>query len=1486
MSTIEVESSLQGRNVRHYNTMAGDNGLPESYHLDGGPSFGIWAYRMKNLLLKDGRFHYCITPPSPDMSDEERMARQQVLSIINSNAKNNALRLLRRYSDPYECWTGLKTRYESDSGPRRVMLIEKFFALRKTESVSMDAHLTEVKEIASLLEEVDVVIPEDIIVYYTLKNLPKEYDIFKRMQIAAQTLPTYEQLEAKLISEETSIKMETQQYEEGEAFFVQRDRTGGRRTPHNARFNNNRHSYRRNTEFGGFPSQRSSTSSTSALQGGASPFRPQGQPPTFDSAPRIANHSASYQPRFKARGPDRPRSSQCNFCGIGGHYERECDLKSILDRIKDYEHCLVERRQRTHSGQVHNLEETDEENKPDSEDFSADQVVDACLVELNLLETPQQNPSWYLDSGATHHVSGDPSVFSSLRPTNGAQLRSAGGQSHNVTGVGNVDLQVLSGNKNVSSVLYTPGITKNLLSVGALTDQQKTLVFRSKFCYVIDNTTAHVEALASRENAKGLYRLQTGLSSPAPEVHSLRLHSQTSSLPRFEANRVRPHSQASPSQIEANSLRLRSQAALWHRRLGHFHARGMTRMLASEAVKGMPKFTTAAHICTGCRLGKQVKTKMPKETSFHASKPLELIHSDVCGPFRVMSTGGARYFVTFIDDFSKKTWIYFLAHKSQVLEKFKHFVHLVENLTGLTVRALRTDNGGEYTSRLFSEFCSHKGITREMPPPYTPQRNGVAERRNRSILDITRSLLLDKGLPRHLWGEAVKAAGDILNLRTTKKHPDMTPNELFFGKKPSIAHLRVFGSPVFVHIPKSKRTKLDPRSEKCILLSFDDTAKAYRCYRPSTRKIFVSRDIFIDEDSTFDLPAMAACDSSPKFDFTPSQDFPSPPKKPASQPLLPILPQSPQPDVSNAPSFCIDSPSLGASSPSPSTIAPSPQLTDSPVSTSSLSPGLPVPRRSDRIRRFPRHLENFAAHVELDSCDTLPTIQPELTFHDVKDDPLWQAAMQAEIDSIQENHTWTLVELPQHKQAISSKWVYKVKTSTNGHPPRHKARLVARGFEQQDGTDFLDTFAPVVRWETIRTLIAIAVHLNWPIHQLDVLTAFLNGILAEDVYMHQPLGFIRKGAEHLVCKLHKALYGLKQSPRAWYARLHSALLAWNLIQSHSDPNLYFAHIGNHTIALLVYVDDILITGSDLQLITKLKAHLQQHFKTNDLGSINKYLGVQFDRDLSGLRMHQTEYALSILHLFGMDQCTPSPTPLPEGLVLSKDSNTPPVNPTLYRMLVGKLLFLTKTRPDLTHAVSVISRFMQNPQEAHLQAAKHVLRYIRRYPDLGLFFKQGEENRLHGYTDADYAQDIDDRISIGAYIFFIGNSPVSWNSKKQSSTSRSTCESEYRALAQCSCEAIWLRRLLGELKILDDKPTHLYCDNQSSIKLSYNPVFHERSKHFEVDFHFTRQKVENNSIQVEFISSQEQPADILTKSLGKIKFEECRLKLHLRGNPNS
>lgn len=268
------------------------------------------------------------------------------------------------------------------------------------------------------------------------------------------------------------------------------------------------------------------------------------------------------------------------------------------------------------------------------------------------------------------------------------------------------------------------------------------------------------------------------------------------------------------------------------------------------------------------------------------------------------------------------------------------------------------------------------------------------------------------------------------------------------------------------------------------------------------------------------------------------------------------------------------------------------------------APAPDPPRRSERVRRFPKHLQDYAAHVQLQSS-TPEDSTDFLTFQQAQTNPHWQTAMEEEIESIHKNQTWSLVSLPPNTKAISSKWVYKLKPGTRDSPAWYKGRLVARGFEQRDGVEYLETFAPVVRWETIRILVAIAVHLGWPIHQLDVLTAFLNGILKEDVSMNQPPGFVKPGSEHLVCKLRRSLYSLKQSPRAWYARLHAVLLAWKLTQSTSDPNLYFAHIVKDTIALLVYVDDILLTGSNSHLIAQLKHHLHRIFNTKDLGPIRR-----------------------------------------------------------------------------------------------------------------------------------------------------------------------------------------------------------------------------------------------------------------------------------------
>lgn len=467
--------------------------------------------------------------------------------------------------------------------------------------------------------------------------------------------------------------------------------------------------------------------------------------------------------------------------------------------------------------------------------------------------------------------------------------------------------------------------------------------------------------------------------------------------------------------------------------------------------------------------------------------------------------------------------------------------------------------------------------------------------------------------------------------------------------------------------------------------------------------------------------------------------------------------------------------------------------------------------------------------------------------------------MQQEIASIHKNKTWLLEDLPVGVKPITCKWVYRLKPEIPGTPPTHKARLVARGFEQKPGIDYDETFAPVVKWVTIRATVALAASKRWDIHHMDVRTAFLHGVLKENVFMKQPPGFEVPGHEHKVCKLLRSLYGLKQSPRAWYEKIDSALRQIRLLRSSFDHNLYYLHQDNNILIVMLYVDDLLITGSSSKMVKWIKHFLQQTFDMTDLGQIQKYLGVLFEYFPQGILLHQKEYTESIIEQFLPEGLHTAKVPLPAGTHLVCDTGTPPVDSTHYSKLVGKLIFLTITRPDISFAVNRIASFMASPQTAHMESALHILRYLKGTTDLGLLYEHGTPLNVCGYTDADWGTCADTRRSIGAYLFTAANGSISWQSKKQLTVSRSSTESEYRALSDGVQEAVWLSRLLQELQVLPSLPTpvchsnedisltlpnsiQLHCDNQSAIKLARNPVFHARSKHIEIHHHFVRESL--------------------------------------------
>ena len=442
-----------------------------------------------------------------------------------------------------------------------------------------------------------------------------------------------------------------------------------------------------------------------------------------------------------------------------------------------------------------------------------------------------------------------------------------------------------------------------------------------------------------------------------------------------------------------------------------------------------------------------------------------------------------------------------------------------------------------------------------------------------------------------------------------------------------------------------------------------------------------------------------------------------------------------------------------------------------------------------------------------------------------------------------------------------------MKVGPDGQIDRLKVRLVAKGYTQQYGSDYYDTFSPVAKIASVRLLLSMAAMHSWPLFQLDIKNVFLYGDLADEVYMEQPPGFVARGESGLVCKLRRSLYSLKQSPRAWFSQFSSVVQEFCMIRSAADHSVFYHHSSTgKCIYLIVYVDDIVIIGTDQDGIQKLKQHLFSHFQTKDLGKLKYFLGIEVAQSNSGVVISQRKYTLNILTDTGMLDCKPVDTPMDPNVKLVPSQGELLRDPGRYRRLVSKLNYLTITRPDISFLVSVVSQFLQSPCDSHWDAVVRILRYIKGTPGQGVLYENRGHTQVVRYSDAEWAGSPTDRRSTSGYFVFIGGNLISWKSKKQDVVARSSAEAEYRAMALATCELIWLKHLLQELRFGKDEQMKLICDNQAALHISSNPVFHEMTKHIEVDCHFIREKIASGCISTSFVNSNDQLADIFTKSL--------------------
>lgn len=375
----------------------------------------------------------------------------------------------------------------------------------------------------------------------------------------------------------------------------------------------------------------------------------------------------------------------------------------------------------------------------------------------------------------------------------------------------------------------------------------------------------------------------------------------------------------------------------------------------------------------------------------------------------------------------------------------------------------------------------------------------------------------------------------------------------------------------------------------------------------------------------------------------------------------------------------------------------------------------------------------------------------------------WRKAMKIELDAINRNHTWELVELPAGHKPIGLKSVFKVKKDTAGTIIKYKARLVSRGFVQKQGIDFEEVFAPVARLDTIRLIIAVAAQRNWEIHHLDVKSAFLNGDLSEEVYVSQPEGFVVKGKEHKVYKLSKALYGLRQAPRAWNIRLDKSLKNIGFERCSHDQAVYTRNKTGCSLVVGVYVDDLIVTGSNEREINKFKEQMMKEFEMSNLGLLSYYLGIEVSQTKEGVSLKQRTYAKRILEEFGMIDCNPTASPMDPKLKLVKDEDGESTDPTIFKRIIGSLRYLTHTRPDLSFSVGLISRHMQRPTSLHQKALKQVLRYVKGTVDYGIMYHRDQEpaERIIGFSDSDLGGDAMDYKSTSGMVFYLGKNIITW-----------------------------------------------------------------------------------------------------------------------------
>ncbi|GJT97563.1 retrovirus-related pol polyprotein from transposon TNT 1-94 [Tanacetum coccineum] len=993
------------------------------------------------------------------------------------------------------------------------------------------------------------------------------------------------------------------------------------------------------------------------------------------------------------------------------------------------------------------------------------------------------------------------------------------------------------------------------------------------------------------------------------------------------------------------------KSMLWHRRLGHANMCLIQSLTSKELVRNLPKLKFDKHFYDACKIIKQAHASHKAKNIVLTTRCLKLLHMDLFGPSAVRSYRGNRYSLVIVDDYSRYTWTRFLKEKTKAFNQFKIFSKKIQNQLGCTIVSIRTDHGREFDNEVqFGEFCNANGITHNFLAPRTPQSNGMVERKNRTLPEMSRTMLNEQSLPQKFWCNVVDTSTYILNRIPIRAILGRTPYEFLRGRKPTIDYFRVFGSKCFILNTKDYLTKFDSKSYECVFLGYLQNSKAYIILNKHTRKVEESLNVTFDEtpppsntsplvDDDLDeeeaiklgisqgkalilgqilVPILDAN----KPDMHVWRDSNGVMKKFSVQAaweedivsffqpiahkrttvsiigrllfaassyflwiernnrLFKNVKRSPE-DVRDIIMVTVRLKLLSFNFKNrdkvrqllstwnmPKKVEESLNVTfDETPPPSKTSPLVDDDLDEEEAIKITekKNLENDIVDktLEIDeivnikesrmlgkffkeaiSLEGVSPVQPKNVNEALTDDS-WIVAMQEELNQFIANDVWELVPQPRNMTIIGTKWVFRNKLDENDIVSRNKARI----------------------------LLAYACALDFKLFQMDVKSAFLNGFINEEVYVAQPPGFIDFEKPDHVYKLKKALYGLKQAPKAWYDRLKAFLIKHEYKMGMVDNTLFTKKKSSNLIIIQIYV--YIIFGSTCQdMCDEFAKIMHDEFEMSMMGELNFVLRLQIKQMEDGIFFNQSKYIKEILKKFGLKESKPMKTPMSSDTKLTKYEECESVDSTKYRGMIGSLLYLTASRPNIMFSVCLCARFQEAPKISYLEAVKRIFRYIKGTTHLGLWYPKGTGIETVVYIDSDHVGDYVDRKSTSGICTFVGYCLTSWFSKKQTDLAISTTKAEYVSARKACQQALWMKQALIDYDVRLDNVS-IMCDNKGAIDLSKNPVQHSRTKHIEIRHHFLRDNVQKGHISIEKVSSVDNITDILIKPLKRESFNYLR-----------